>query len=138
MHKENMNETAGMVQNSKAFSVAFDYMLEEASNLNIYGEVISGNDLDYTKDLDQRIYHLGVALTPVDKVTVVAQYNNIVYKDNNQHVEPTLVKYSIGPKYKMDSGVTLILEYANETLDADTGADDITADVVALRAACKF
>ncbi len=137
MHEEGAHNTEGMVDNSSALSVGFYY---EYDPIALVGEVIAGKNLNHVKDYDQDIYQIGLAVTPVDKFTVVAQYHKLVYKDNINQTEPWLDKITITPKYKLDNGVDFALEYAREVLHVtdDFDADDISADVVAGRIGYHF
>jgi len=147
MHKEGLHSTAGKVDNSEALSFSFDYSYKvkdandpqkDVNLVELFAEAIVGYNLENVKDYDQNIYSFGLVVTPVKNVDVIAEYNGIIFKDNIQDVTPKLVKYTITPTYKLDNGVQLALEYAKEVLDTDSGADDITADVISARVAYKF
>ncbi len=139
MHKEGTetDTSTGVVDDSTAISIAADYKIKPIDT-SVYAELILGADLDHVEGSDQEIYHIGVEAKVVEKVYAVVQYNSLTNKMDATDVEPNYNKISIAGKYKMDNKIELLLEYATETYDADTGADDVTANAVSARVKCNF
>lgn len=135
MHQEGAN-SASRVDNTRAVSVGAVFNMKP---VKVFGEAIIGRDLKYMTDVDQNIYQIGVAVDPIEKLTLVLQWNAIEFKDNNTHDNPTLYKAAFAPKYKLDNGVELALEYVREELHMDKDPqDDISADVVSARVKYSF
>lgn len=137
MHKEENDKNVGMTDDSSALSVGCDYKL---APLEIFAEGIWGDDLEFQKDYDQKIYHIGAAYDFTDIMTLVFQYNKIINENASGAPEPILEKIALTPKYKLKNGVEIALEYARETLDMDdpVNTKDVTADTVSARIAYKF
>ena len=137
MHKEEIDITAGKIDDSSALSVSFDYTLNP---VQFYGEGIWGSNLNHDKDYDQDVYHVGLAYNLSEVTTIVCQYNKMANRNNSGAAEPELEKITLTPKYKLQSGVELALEYARETLDMDdpVNTKDVTVDVLSARVAYHF
>jgi hypothetical protein len=137
MHKEEIDITAGKIDDSSALSVSFDYTLYP---VQFYGEGIWGSNLNHDKDYDQDVFHVGLAYNLSEVTTIVCQYNKMANRNNSGAAEPELEKIALTPKYKLKSGVELALEYARETLDMDdtVRTKDVTADIFSAKAAYHF
>jgi hypothetical protein len=131
MHSEGMDGTPGETDDSSAISVGLDYTFKP---VEVFAEYISGNNLDFVTDSDQTAIHGGVIYSATDKISVAAQYEQLAYDMDGSDSNPTATKLALTPKYVMDNGVELALEYVAETLDADeAGVEDIDASGIFAR-----
>lgn len=136
-HREGVSTLPGNgTDNEDAWSIGLDYKMDP---VEVYAEYIAANDIDHDGDTNQDILHIGVAFNATEKITIVAQYGSIKWEDSSDAAvkeEPELTKWSLTPKYKMDNGIELALEYVSEEYDfddADPDVKDIEADAIFAR-----